>query len=174
MPVLNAGSRIIEDQFFFEQLVEAIENEKKMLSQNENYISLYHAGDNSSLHIYTFISLWKSALTGKPISELSEVTDFRLFDFVSDSFKDIEVFLIKMRAKRGEKEEIFNNLANSVRNVRSKSRSSLDRSVSIRMGEISMHSVATLKATPIMICLWKRLINITKKLRRIFRESPIF
>lgn len=106
----NPGERMINDRDFLQQMIEAVETEQRVVSQDPNTMTLYHTAELSALHLYAFLGLWKSTLRGKPLSDLKTLNEFRLWDLVSSSTDNIQNFLLGIRRKnRFSPNEIFNN-----------------------------------------------------------------
>ncbi len=104
----DAGSRILGNAEFVEQMVQVIENEERFLQQNSNHVAIYHTAEPNSLQLYTFINLWQAILKNQPIRTLPVIKELRLYDFMKNTFDEINVFLLKMRLRR-QPNDIFNN-----------------------------------------------------------------
>ena len=95
--ITDAGKRILDNVEFVDQMVLAITKEEAFLKEHPNHMVLYHTAENYCLQLYTFINLWQAMLAGKEVTTLQVIEEMRLYDFMKNSFDDIEVFLIKMR-----------------------------------------------------------------------------
>lgn len=109
-PIYNIADRMISDKPFLNQMVKVIETEQRIVSQNPEIITYYHAAELSALQLYTFLGLWKSALRGRPLNDLKTLNEFRLWDMVIDSTDNIQDFLMGVRKKNQHfPNNIFNN-----------------------------------------------------------------
>lgn len=105
----DAGEKMLADVEFVDQLVDMVNEEQAFLSAHPDYFVMYHAAENNVLQLYTFINLWKQLLMGASINMPPDIATLRLYDFIKESFENIETFLINMR-KRKDSKKIFNNV----------------------------------------------------------------
>lgn len=108
--ISDAGQNILANEEFFTQLVEMVENEESFLKENPSHMVMYHAAERNVVQLYCFINLWKAMLADLPTDPVTMLRELRLFEFMKDTFDDIEVFLIKMRKAHNPQSTIFNNL----------------------------------------------------------------
>ncbi|MDR3477008.1 MAG: hypothetical protein P4M14_03125 [Gammaproteobacteria bacterium] len=100
----KAGDEMLKDSRFMEQLFAVIEQEKTFLASHPDHMVLYHAAENSALQLYSVITLWKKMLKGDFSNKLEVINEMRFFDFMSETFDNIDIFLHKMREKRRDEE----------------------------------------------------------------------
>lgn len=105
----NAGQRLLADDACMRQLFSMIAQEEYFLKKNPDHMVAYHATDQHTLQLYCFIDLWLKMLQGIIPDNLTVIHEMRLYDFIKNSFHNIEIFLQKMMPCKNQT-DIFNNL----------------------------------------------------------------
>ena len=105
-----AGKTICDNREFIDQMALVIQKEESFLAHHPDHMVLYHSADNNTLQLYTFINLWKNILTDLETASLPIIEDMRLYDFMKQTFEDIEIFLLKMRGIE-KPDGVFNNIS---------------------------------------------------------------
>jgi len=107
----DAGNEMLSNKMFFNQLIEMVKNEEKYLKSNPEYMVMYHAAENNVLQIYSFINVWKQIFMQQKIGTLPIINDMRIYNFIKNSFDNIDIFLAKMHKNEHKyPNKVFNNL----------------------------------------------------------------
>lgn len=112
-PLTDAGDRILKDSKFFDQIVSIAQSEQEFLSQHPDHLVLIHTALSNSVHLYSFIQLWREILeTGIPSGQIRTISRMRMFDHKTADVTDIHDFLKIIGRNRSDNkpDEIFNNL----------------------------------------------------------------
>lgn len=103
----DAGSKILDNTDFVAQMIQIIEHEESFLQQHPNHMVMYHAAEPNTLQLYSFINVWQAIVLNKPIHKLPVISQMRMYEFMKNTFEDINVFLQKMRPYKAT-EKYFN------------------------------------------------------------------
>jgi len=95
------GQDMLQDTPFMNQIMAMLEHEIAFLAEHPDYMVIYHAGEQAALQLYSFITIWKNMLRGDFRCSHEVLNEMRVFDFMTQSFDDIQVFLYKMRQQKG-------------------------------------------------------------------------
>lgn len=107
--LVHAGRDMVNDEQFFDQMVDVIRKEEAFLKDHTDHMVTYHTAEYSALHVYCFIQLWINMLLGKSITKLTVIEEMRLYDFMKTTFDHIDILLHKMHG-REKPEGVFNNI----------------------------------------------------------------
>lgn len=87
-------STILKDGRFMDQLTQMVYAEEEYLTNQPNYVVMYHAAPGHAMRLYVYLNAWLALLRGEGVDKINAM---RFFDAQVGSYQNIEKFLKAMQ-----------------------------------------------------------------------------